>query len=253
MRFFRSFSLFVFFSSLALAQGSPPMDPSHAVPAQPQEVSSAHEEGSPPPAPQSSPIRQMTALIRKQINKAIDGKPYPSLENWSPLTTQEKFHRFLGHTYAGRTFANAAVDAFKCSMRKSNPEYERGLMGYGQHYGVYLGVSETEIFFEQFLVPSVLKQDPRYFRNPRLPFFKRAAYSLSRVFITRADDGRETFNASRILGGAASQSLADLYVPGQRQGMSPVLNRVAFDLVRDAGFNLMHEFWPDLRRKFLHR
>src|SRR5215469_12106961 len=105
MRFFRSFCLFVFFSSLALAQGSPPMDPSHAVPAQPQEVSSAHEEGSPPPAPQSSPIHQMTALIRKQINKAIDGKPYPSLENWSPLTTQEKFHRFLGHTYAGRTFA----------------------------------------------------------------------------------------------------------------------------------------------------
>lgn len=253
MRFFAECSFFLVLSSVALAQGSPPIDPTQIAEAQPQAATST-PEGSPPSAPQPSPIHQMTALIRRQINKAIDGKPYPSLENWSPLTTREKFHKFLGHTYAGRTFANAAVDSLKgSSIRKRNSEYETGLMGFGQQYGVYLGASETEIFFEQFLVPSVLKQDPRYFRNPRLPFLKRAAYSMSRVFITRADDGRETFNASRILGGAASQALGDLYVPGQRQGMSPVLHCVAFGLVRDVGFNLMHEFWPDLRRKFLHR
>ena len=195
----------------------------------------------------------MAAMVKKQVNKAIDGKPYPSLDNWRPLTTRQKFDVFLSHTYAPRTFAAAGIDSLKNTVMDNNPEYERGFRGLGQRYGVNLGVSETQVFFEQFLVPSILKQDPRYFRNPELPFASRAIYSLSRVVITRADSGKETFNASRIIGGAASQALADLYVPGQTQGMRPILSRVTFDLMRDAGLNLLHEFWPDLRHKFLHR
>ena len=196
----------------------------------------------------------MNLMIRKQVNKAIDGRTYPSVENWHPLSTREKFDVFLTRIHSPSTFAAAGVDALKCStIKNTNREYETGIRGFGQHYGVHLGVTETEVFFGRFLVPSVLKQDPRYFRNPSLPFFKRAFYSMSRVLVTRADKGYQTFNASRILGGAASQALADLYVPGERQGLYPIVNRVAFDLVRDAGFNLVHEFWPDLRRKFLHR
>lgn len=196
----------------------------------------------------------MTLMIKKQINKAIDGKSYPSLENWRPLTTREKFEVFRQRLYSPLTFTAAGLDALKdSSIRKRNPEYERGFMGFGQEYGVYLGVSETEVFFGQFLMPSLLRQDPRYFRNPGLPFFKRTLYSLSRVVITRSDKGNEAFNAAPMLGEAASQALSDLYVPGQRQGVRPILGTVGFDLVRDAGFNLLHEFWPDLRRKFLHR
>lgn len=202
-------------------------------------------------------MQKMTSMIKKEVknevNKAIDGKPYPSVSSWQPLTTREKLDVFLNHTYSPRTFAAAGLDALQGSIRNPNPEYEHGITGMGQRYGVNLGIGETEIFFEEFLVPSVLKQDPRYFRNPALPFAQRALYSMSRVLITNSDKGHTTFNASRIVGGAASQALADLYVPGQRQGLHPVLDRVAFGLMRDAGLNLVHEFWPDLRRKFLHR
>jgi|SRR5215813_1104733 len=244
----------IFLSSiLAAAQGTPPMDRAQLAQAPPQ-VARAEEHGSPPEAPDSSTLHLMTSMIKKQINKAINGKSCPNLENWSPLTTREKLDLFLNRTHSPRTFAAAAIDTLKDdSIKKRNPEYERSFMGFGQEYGVRLGVTETEIFFEQFLVPSALKQDPRYFRNPSLPFFRRAFYSVSRVLVTRSDKGHNTFNASRIVGGAASQALGDLYVPGQRQGLSPVLNRVSFDLLRDAGLNLVHEFWPDLRRKFLHR
>ena len=62
-----------------------------------------------------------------------------------------------------------------------------------------------------------------------------------------------TFNASKIMGGAASQAIADLYVPGERQGLHPIWGRVTFNLVRDAGLNMVHEFWPDIHRELLHR
>lgn len=192
-------------------------------------------------------------MIKKQVDKAIEGKTCPNIDTWQPLTTREKFDVFLIRTHSSRTFAAAGVDALKDTVRQNNSEYEPRFMGLGQRYGVNLGVGETEVFFEQFLAPSLLKQDPRYFRNPQLPFVKRALYSVSRVLITHADSGHETFNASRILGGAASQALSDLYVPGRNQGLQPILDRVTFDFVRDAGLNLVHEFWPDLRRKFLHR
>lgn len=236
----------------AIAQGTPPPDP--ARPAQAQETAQAADHGPPPGVPDNSNLHRMTLMIKRQINKAIDGKDYPNLDNWQPLTTGEKFQVFRQRLYSPLTFISAGLDDLKdSSIRKRNPEYERGLMGFGQEYGVNLGVSETGVFFGQFLMPALLKQDPRYFRNPGLPFFKRAVYSMSRVVITRSDKGNETFNASRMLGEAASVALSDLYVPGRRQGTHPIIGTVSFNLVRDAGLNLLHEFWPDLRRKLLHR
>lgn len=246
----------VVFCSVAAAQGTPPQlfagDP-------PPLFSLA---GAPPqaPTPRMMQIKalmkpeQMKALIKTQMNRVIDGKPYPALGEWQPLTARQKFDVFLHSTYSPSTFLNAGIDVVADRVKgRQNPEYETGMMGWGQHYGVALATSESDVFFQRFLFPALLKQDPRYYRNPSLPFFKRALYSMSRVIITRNDRGNETINASRILGGAATRALSDLYVPGQSQGMRPISNTVTFDLMRDAGMNLLHEFWPDMRRKFLHR
>lgn len=225
------------------------MDPERVAQLQGAET---HAKGEPPEPVQADSLHRLTGMVKSRIKQAIDGRPYPLLQNWRPLTTREKFDVFLKHTYAGRTFTSAAIDASKDKIKNRNKEYERGFSGLSQRFGVELGINETGVFFEQFFVPSVLKQDPRYFRDPELPFVKRTFYSLSRVLVTRADNGHSTFNASRIVGGAVSQALGDLYVPGRRQGLSPIGNRIVFDLARDAGLNLMHEFWPDLRRKLLH-
>jgi hypothetical protein len=227
-------------------QGTAPMDPAQA-------GSSQSEVQGTPPVPQPGTVAQVKQLVKHEINEAIMGKHYPALDNWQPLTPKQKFETFLNHTYSPRTFTGAWIDAIRDKLHAGDLEYERGSAGLAQHYGVELGTSETDIFFERFLFPTLLRQDPRYFRNPDLPFFRRALYSMSRVIITRSDSGHATFNGSKVLGGAASQALADLYVPGQSQGMGPIRDRVTFDLLRDAGFNLLHEFWPDIRHKLFHR
>jgi hypothetical protein len=208
-----------------------------------------------PLLPQPTRMQQMKYMIRAKVNRAIDGKPYPSLNEWTPLTARQKFDVFLHSTYSPSTFANAAIDeaADRAKGKHLNREYETGFRGVGQAYGINLATNETDVFFQRFLFPTLLKQDPRYFRNPDLPFFQRALYAMSRVLITRTDSGGQAFNSSRILSIAASRAVADLYVPGERQGMNPIGACVSFTLLRDAGMNLAHEFWPDVRRKFLHR
>jgi hypothetical protein len=204
---------------------------------------------------QPTRLQQMKNMIKLQVNRAIDGKAYPSLSEWKPLTARQKFDVFIHSTYSPRTFANAAIDqvADRVKGNHLNREYETGFRGVGQAYGINLATNETDVFFQRFLFPTLLKQDPRYFRNPDLPFFQRALYAMSRVLVTRTDSGGQTFNSSRILSIAASRAVADLYVPGERQGMHPIAGCISFTLLRDAGLNLAHEFWPDVRRKFLHR
>jgi hypothetical protein len=236
----------------AAAQGTPPpvdFDPA-------KDLSTGVSQSTPPPVPAPAPDRNVRRLVeaevKKEVEKALD-QSYPAVDTWHPLTARQKFDVFLWSTYRPRTFAGAAVDAAFDKIQNDNSQYETGFRGVCQHYGIELATSETNVFFERFLIPTALKQDPRYFRNPNLPFMKRALYSMSRVVLTRSDSGHQTFNASYVLGGAASQALSDLYVPGQRQGMYPIADRLTFNLARDAGFNLLHEFWPDVRRKVFHR
>ena len=177
-----------------------------------------------------------------------DDSTLPEHVLWASLTS--------GRRPAGPDFPVPALPDEAADRAKGhhlNSEYETGVRGVGQRYGINLATNETDVFFQRFLFPTLLKQDPRYFRNPGLPPFQRALYAMSRVLITRTDSGGQTFNSSRILSIAATRAVADLYVPGERQGMRPIGSCVSFTLLRDAGMNLVHEFWPDVRRKFLHR
>ena len=244
--------LLILTGALASAQGPADVTEPAAEPSSSAAMELAEAPLVPPPP---AHFAQMKNLIKVQINRAIDGKTYPTLSEWKPLTARQKFDVFVHSTYSPRTFANAAIDQASDRMRghRLNQEYETGIRGVGQRYGINLATTETDVFFQRFLFPTLLKQDPRYFRNPDLPFFHRALYAMSRVLITRTDSGVSTFNSSRILSLAASRAVGDLYVPGERQGMHPIAGCVGFTLLRDAGMNLVHEFWPDVRRKFFHR
>jgi hypothetical protein len=247
MRFQWITAIIVLAALQGLSQGT-----SAIVPIEKNETAQRYAADAKPPEAPEPKLQHMRTMVRKEFEKAID-QSCPPLAQWQPLTSAQKFRIFLKRTGSPRTFAGAAVDAAADKWQNDNMEYARGYAGYFQHYGVEVAKGESDAFFQTFLLPTLLKQDPRYFRNPRLPFLNRTLYSLSRVLITRTDSGHETFNASYVLGGAASQALSDLYVPGHRQGLHPIADRLTFNLARDAAFNLLHEFWPDLRHKVLHR
>src|SRR5258708_366051 len=101
-----------------------------------------------PLLPQPTWLQQMRYMIKLQVNRAIDGKPYPSLNEWQPLTARQKFDVFLHSTYSPRTFANAAIDeaADRAKGRHLNREYETGFLGVGQRYGINLATNETDVF-----------------------------------------------------------------------------------------------------------
>src|SRR5215469_2132706 len=91
-----------------------------------------------------------SAMIKKNIERAID-KNCLSVDQWHPLTPQQKFQVFVRHTYAPSTFAGAAFDAAADRIENHSPAYAKGFAGMAQRYGIELATNETGVFFSSFL------------------------------------------------------------------------------------------------------
>jgi hypothetical protein len=95
---------------------------------------------------------------------------------------------------------------------------------------------------------TALHQDPRYFRSRKKKAIPRAWYTVTRVLVTRSDDGHDTFNFSEFLGTLFTSSLQNAYYPERDRGFGKTMDRFLGAPSSDASSNLLREFWPDMRR-----
>lgn len=170
--------------------------------------------------------------------------------SYTPLSAKGKFDIFLRTTYAPSTFVSGAFSATLAQAEGQWPGYGGGMPGWGKRFGASLADTEARRFIQGFVLSSVLRQDPRYFPCPKKGFFVRGWYAVTRVLITRGDDGNDEFNSSEFLGVLFASSLQNSYYPDRDRGFGKTMSRVGGALSSDATSNLLKEFWPDIRRIF---
>jgi hypothetical protein len=207
-------------------------------------------QASAPPAP---PPARATNLPSAPQPQAAAKTPVPAAPGvpYVPLTAHQKFHIFLEQTHSPYTFISAGLDATYAQMTGEPYAYGGGFAGYGKRYGAALANEESGRFFNGFLFPTLLHQDPRYLpAKPGSNILQRMTYAASRVLITRADSGRSTLNSSELLGTLSSVSLANAYYPASYRGFGDTMSRFGGALLSDAGSNVLREFWPDIARVF---
>ncbi len=169
--------------------------------------------------------------------------------DYIPLSNRRKLDVFVKWTYSPLTFLGTAFDAGIAQANADHEEYGQGMQGYGKRLGASLADNESGAFFQRYLLPTIFHQDPRYFRRPELPAGRRAAYAMSRVLLTRKDDGNTALNISYLGGGLMSTALANAYYPFHERGFENTMQRFGAGIVSDAGLLVLHEFWPDLRTR----
>ena len=98
------------------------------------------------------------------------------------------------------------------------------------------------------IFPSLLHEDPRYFRRGTGTVKSRTWYALSRIFVTRTDAGGRRFNFSEVLGNATGVAVSNLYYSDTRT-VGDNLERLTTQLATDAASQVLKEFWPDIKRK----
>jgi hypothetical protein len=170
-----------------------------------------------------------------------------ALRNIRPLTPGEKFNEWALGAYDPLGLAGKATEAaLEHSRTDGFCGYGSGWGGYGKCYGSALIDGNVSSFLGDFVFPTLMHQDPRYFRLEEGSVGARVVYALARVFITRTDTGGASLDSSALLGTAIAGANSNLYYPPQDRGFGLTMSRIGWDLGSTAIFNLQAEFWPDI-------
>jgi hypothetical protein len=121
-----------------------------------------------------------------------------------------------------------------------------------KRYGTFYADTGIGTLLTTSVFPTLLHQDPRYFQLGSGGIWHRAMYSVSRIFVTRADNGDLQFNSSEIVGNAVAAGLSNTYHSPSQRTLGNTLSVWGTDIMLNAVCNVAKEFWPDLRRK-LHK
>jgi len=172
----------------------------------------------------------------------------------SALTVKQKFRLFAKETFDPFTAASAAAGAAISQTDNDDPKYGYGGRAYAQRFGAAVADITSQNFFQDAVLASLLHEDPRYFRiGPEFSFWHRVGHAISRVAVTRADSGKTTFNYSGILGMGMGIGLSNVYYPAASVTGTETAKRFGTSLAASALYNILPEFWPDIRQKLFRR
>jgi hypothetical protein len=174
-------------------------------------------------------------------------------EKLPPQTIKDKFKTGVLDSVDYSAFIFVAIQAGVAQSRNATPEFQHGAAGYGRYYWHTYADYVDENLWVEFLLPTALHQDSRYYTLGRGGFAKRLGYSMSRTVITRKDSGHETFNASEVFGAGAAAGISALYYPSQERTFSKTYQLWLTSIAIDAGSNIFKEFWPDINNKVFHQ
>lgn len=169
---------------------------------------------------------------------------------FKPLTPRGKFKLAFDDSFDPTAFLVAGVFAGSAMLQHQYPTFGQGAAGFAKYYGGAFADQAIGNMMTEALFPISLHQDPRYFTKGKGGFFHRTGYAISREVVTRNDHGRNTFNASELVGNAIAAGISNAYYPAQDRSAGKTFNKWGQQIGLDTGFNIMKEFWPDIRHKF---
>lgn len=193
--------------------------------------------------PQSAPPESKRILgIIPNFRTAPLPNPY------QPLSAREKFKIATEDSFDRGTVALGLIFGAEGQWMNSNRAFGDGAAAYARYAatsyaGFVIGDYMTEAIF-----PSMLHQDPRYFRRGVGSGVSRLGYSLGQIFWTHKDSGGMQFNYSEIGGNATAVAISNLYYQNGRTA-SNAAQGLAVQIGVDAASNVLKEFWPELQRK----
>jgi hypothetical protein len=164
------------------------------------------------------------------------------------LPVKKKFMLFARDTFEPGTFVFAAFDAGLSQAQNNDPTFGQGGEGYGRRYGAAFADQVSGKFFGTFFYPTILREDPRYFRLGYGTKTRRLFHAMNHSFVTRTDNGGRTFNFSEWLAKSSTTALGNLYHPGNHRGFQPAARGVAYSVSIDMGFDVLREFWPEVSK-----
>ncbi len=160
-----------------------------------------------------------------------------------PLTPKQKFSLAWKQTVDPASFVVAGVIAGVEQAANTHKGYAQGAEGYAKRYGAVYADYFIGTTISSAILPSLLKQDPRYLYKGTGTVRSRTYYAIANSFICKGDNHRWQANYSSILGDLAAGGISNLYYPAaDRNGLALTFENAAIGTGARAAANLMQEF-----------
>jgi hypothetical protein len=165
------------------------------------------------------------------------------------LTTGEKFKLASEDAFDRGTVGLAALFGGEGQLTNANRSFGQGAAGFGRYFGASYGDFVIGDYMTEAVFPTLLHQDPRYFRRGTGSGWSRLGYAMGQIFWTHRDSGCMQFNYSEVIGNSTAVAISNAYYANNRTA-SDATSRLGMQLGVDMAANVLKEFWPDLERKF---
>jgi hypothetical protein len=173
--------------------------------------------------------------------------------NRHPLTVREKYILSLHQSFDISAHIGNAFQSGLQQAGNGQPHYGEGWGAYGKRFAASEGDQISGSILIYGFLPSILHEDPRYFRQGRGRAMTRVWYAINRTFVTRRDEGTSGFNTSQTLGQLISCGISTSYYPPQDRSVAHVFSNWAVNLGGNSGYNVLSEYYPDLMRAIFRR
>jgi len=160
-----------------------------------------------------------------------------------PLTAGQKFRLAWKSSTDPVTLLAVAGVATVDQFGNRWGAYGDGVGGYARRYGATYGNVVAGTYLGSAILPSLLKQDPRYFYKGTGSKRSRFFYALANSVICKGDNGKWQPNYSSVAGNLAAGEISNLYYPAKdRNGAGTVVGSALVRLAEMSIANVFQEF-----------
>jgi hypothetical protein len=160
-----------------------------------------------------------------------------------PLAPRQKFELAWKSAVDPVTFGASGVVAGIEQANDGFSGYGQGAQGYAKRYGASYADGFIGNMIGGAILPTLFKQDPRYFYKGNGSTPSRILYALANAVICKGDNGRWQADYSGILGSLAAGGISNLYYPASsRNGARLTFENTAIGIGGSGVSNLLQEF-----------
>lgn len=159
-----------------------------------------------------------------------------------PLSSGQKFQLAWKTMVDPVTFGLTGAVAGLQQAQDDFSGYGQGAQGFGKRYGAAYADMATSTLIGGAILPSLLKQDPRYFYKGTGSKRSRLLYAIANSVICKGDNGHWQPNYSGLLGGLAAGGISNLYYPAKDRDAALTFQNALIGIGAGAAANILQEF-----------
>ena len=168
---------------------------------------------------------------------------------FAPITARHKMTIATKDSFAVPLGLTSGLFAGWYQLEDQNPSFGQGMTGYSRRLAAAFGDQAIGNMMAEGVMPSLLHEDPRYFRVGEGSKRKRVLSALEQIMVTRTDSGGRTFNFSEWGGNAVAAAISNAWYPDTRTASENV-EKLLLQCAADGISNVLKEFWPDVKHHF---